>query len=75
MLRCLYIFTRRGACLFYHEWSRPRNALAGNPEEDQKLMYGLLFSLKQLVKNLSPGEYVVRAAFPGIVAALGVLHG
>lgn len=54
MLYTFYIFTRRGACLYYHEWNRPRNTLAGNPEEDRKLMYGLLFSLKQLVNNLSP---------------------
>ena len=58
MLYTFYIFTRRGTCLFYHEWNRPRNTLAGNPEEDRKLMYGLLFSLKQLVNNLSPTTYV-----------------
>jgi len=54
VLHTLYIFTRRGVCLYYKDYNRPRNTLAETPEEDKKLMYGLLFSLKQLVNNLSP---------------------
>lgn len=54
-LHNIYIFNRRGACLFYKEWYRPRSTLSSNPDEDKKLMFGLLFSLKQLVQKLSPG--------------------
>ena len=39
VVHAMYIFNRRGVCLFYKEWHRPRNTLAGNPDEDKKLMY------------------------------------
>jgi len=42
----------QGACLFYREWSRPLNTLAEDPEEEKKLMFGMLFSIKGLVAAL-----------------------
>ncbi|GBG29519.1 Trafficking protein particle complex subunit 1 [Hondaea fermentalgiana] len=51
-----YVFDRRGVCLFYQEWSREHNPLADNPDEDAKLVFGLLFSLKQLGRKFSPGS-------------------
>eukprot|EP01029_Cantina_marsupialis_P027673 TRINITY_DN773165_c0_g1_i1.p1 TRINITY_DN773165_c0_g1~~TRINITY_DN773165_c0_g1_i1.p1 ORF type:complete len:142 (+),score=15.01 TRINITY_DN773165_c0_g1_i1:34-459(+) len=56
MICNLYIFDRKGFCLYYKEWNRPRSTLEENPEEDRKLMFGLIFSLKHLVKQISPGE-------------------
>lgn len=53
-----YIFDRRGVCLFYQEWSREHNPLADNPDEDAKLVFGLLFSLKQLGRKFSPSNNV-----------------
>lgn len=50
----LYIFSRRGACLYYAEWQRPHSTLKDMPEEDRKLMFGLLFSLKQLMNKMNP---------------------
>jgi len=42
----------QGACLFYREWSRPLNTLAEDPEEEKKLMFGMLYSIKGLVAAL-----------------------
>ncbi|EWM28399.1 trafficking protein particle complex 1 [Nannochloropsis gaditana] len=52
MIYNLYIFDRRGACLFYREWCRPLNTLAEDPEEEKKLMFGMLYSIKGLVAAL-----------------------
>ena len=49
-----YIFNRKGACLFCREWHRPHNPLADKPDEDKKLVFGLLFSLKQFASSLAP---------------------
>lgn len=53
MLYTFYIFNRRGRCLFYHHWNRPRYTLSDLPGEDQKLMFGALLALKDLAKSLS----------------------
>lgn len=50
----MYIFNRAGRCLYYKEWSRPHFALADDPDEDKKLMFGMLFSLKDLTNKMSP---------------------
>eukprot|EP01041_Mallomonas_annulata_P002262 gene2262-4399_t len=54
MIFNLYIYNRKGNCLFYKEWSRPVNTLADDPEEEKKLMFGMLFSLKELTARMSP---------------------
>lgn len=51
-LYTLSIFNRQGAPLFYKEWSRP--SPAKDMKEEHKLMFGFLFSLKQLVSKMSP---------------------
>lgn len=53
-----YIYDRRGKCLFYKEWNRPLNTLADDPEEEKKLMFGMLFSLKDLATKMSPSAGV-----------------
>lgn len=50
----LYIFSRSGECLFYAEWFRPVNTLKDMPDEDRKLMYGLIISLKHLMNKANP---------------------
>eukprot|EP00244_Chara_vulgaris_P009615 TRINITY_DN4151_c0_g1_i2.p1 TRINITY_DN4151_c0_g1~~TRINITY_DN4151_c0_g1_i2.p1 ORF type:complete len:155 (-),score=8.92 TRINITY_DN4151_c0_g1_i2:281-745(-) len=47
-----YMFNRQGVCLHYHEWNRPLTTLS--PHEDQKLMFGLLFSLKSFTTKMDP---------------------
>ena len=49
-----YIFNRKGVCLFYKEWNRPLYTLQDDPDEDRKLMFGMLFSLKDLTAKMSP---------------------
>ena len=46
------IFNKQGVCLYYREWNRP--VAASDVKQDQKLMFGFLFSLKQLVAKMSP---------------------
>ncbi len=54
MIFNLYIFSKTGTCLYYTEWMRPHSTLRDMPDEDRKLMFGLLFSLKQLMNKANP---------------------
>ncbi|NXV55779.1 TPPC1 protein, partial [Molothrus ater] len=48
----LYIFDRGGRCLFYSEWHRRRGP--GIPQEEEfKLMFGMLFSLRSFVAKMT----------------------
>ncbi|KAG0629985.1 hypothetical protein M758_1G144700 [Ceratodon purpureus] len=51
-MRCMYIFNRNGVCLHYHVWMRPHTTLS--QQQDQKLMFGLLFSLKSFTAKMDP---------------------
>ena len=64
MIYNLYIFSKTGTCLFYNEWSRPHSTLRDMPDEDRKLMFGLLFSLKQLMNKVNPVPCVVQPLRP-----------
>jgi len=51
----LYIFTKRGTLLHYAEFFRPVSTLRSlGIEEDSKLMFGLLLSLKLLMNGMNP---------------------
>ena len=52
----MYIFNRSGVCLFYREWNRPLRTL--NPQQDHKLMFGLLFSLKSFTAKMDPTRFI-----------------
>ena len=54
------IFNKQGVCLYYREWNRP--VAASDVKQDQKLMFGFLFSLKQLVAKMSPKKCAPRAS-------------
>lgn len=51
----MYVFNRNGVCLLYREWNRPLRTL--DAQQDQKLMFGLLFSLKSLTAKMDPTMY------------------
>jgi hypothetical protein len=53
MIFNLYIYDRKGKCLFYKEWTRPLNTLSDDPEEEKKLMFGMVYSLKELTSKIA----------------------
>mmetsp|Transcript_20820 Transcript_20820/g.30852 ORF Transcript_20820/g.30852 Transcript_20820/m.30852 type:complete len:146 (-) Transcript_20820:65-502(-) len=53
MIYNLYIFNRKGNCLYYKEWNRPLNTLEDDDAEEKRLMFGMLYSLQELVGKLA----------------------
>eukprot|EP01018_Ginkgo_biloba_P025733 Gb_33295 [translate_table: standard] len=56
-MRYMYIFNRNGVCLYYRDWLRPLTTLS--PQQDHKLMFGLLFSLKSFTAKMDPIRYAL----------------
>uniref|UniRef100_A0A7S2RBL8 Trafficking protein particle complex subunit n=1 Tax=Rhizochromulina marina TaxID=1034831 RepID=A0A7S2RBL8_9STRA len=55
MIYNLYIFNRKGVCLYYREWKRPFNSFPpDDQDEERKLVFGMLFSIKEMVSRMTP---------------------
>jgi len=53
MLYNLYVFNKRGVNVYYREWSRPQNTLEHDAAEEKRLMFGMSYSLQQMMAKLS----------------------
>ncbi|KAE8910906.1 hypothetical protein PF005_g1409 [Phytophthora fragariae] len=56
MIYSFYIYTRSGACLYQEKWNVPggKSVTYSDPEEEKRLLFGLLFSLKEFVGKIAP---------------------
>jgi hypothetical protein len=57
MIYNIYIWTKKGKCIYYQAWHRqtsPKDSI----EQEQSLMYGFLLAIKSFVDKTSPSTYV-----------------
>ncbi|CAI5741421.1 unnamed protein product [Hyaloperonospora brassicae] len=56
MLYSFYIYTRSGSCLYQEKWNvaGTKRVTYADPNEEKRLLFGLLFSLKEFVAKVAP---------------------
>lgn len=57
MIYNIYVWTKKGKCIYYQAWNRqtsPKDSI----EQEQSLMYGFLIAIKSFVDKTSPSVYV-----------------
>ncbi|XP_055688494.1 trafficking protein particle complex subunit 1 [Lutzomyia longipalpis] len=55
MIYNFYIFDKQGNLLYYQEWTRLKQS-GITCEEEAKLMYGMIYSMKSFVNKISPTD-------------------
>ena len=58
----IFIYSRKGDCLYYEQWNR-ENSPSPSLAEEQKLLFGVLHSLKSFVSKISPASFVSSFSF------------
>ncbi|POM69068.1 Trafficking protein particle complex subunit [Phytophthora palmivora] len=58
MIFSFYIYTRSGSCLYQEKWNVAggKSVTYSDPEEEKRLLFGLLFSLKEFVGKIAPTQ-------------------
>lgn len=55
----LYVYNRRGVCLFLKEWQKDNKRVADDADYDaekSRLVYGMLYSLEDCVRRMEPSS-------------------
>ena len=56
MIYAVYIFNRRGKCLYHEEWNqieKKEKKSMNELQEDERLLFGLAFSLKEFTQKMN----------------------
>lgn len=56
MLYAFYIYSRNGSCLYHKIWNGGKSTSSNEQEEMERLLFGLLFSLKEFVNKIAPSS-------------------
>uniref|UniRef100_A0A1B0CY53 Trafficking protein particle complex subunit n=1 Tax=Lutzomyia longipalpis TaxID=7200 RepID=A0A1B0CY53_LUTLO len=65
MIYNFYIFDKQGNLLYYQEWTRLKQS-GITCEEEAKLMYGMIYSMKSFVNKISPTDIRDDTASTGV---------
>ena len=49
----IYIFNKNGTCLYYKAWNAKKTNKSLSQDEEFKLMYGMIFSIKSFISRMS----------------------
>ena len=71
-INTFFLFARNGDCLTYMEWNRVK--ACENPADEQKLLFGLLFSLKRFCEMNSPSSSKASPDFHSFTTSTYRLH-
>ncbi|KAN0004670.1 hypothetical protein ACTFIU_001908 [Dictyostelium citrinum] len=61
MIYNIYIFNKDGICIYYEDWNKKKQSQ--NQAEDQKLLFGMLYSLKAFITSSSPKKIDDKTGF------------
>ncbi|EGC33196.1 hypothetical protein DICPUDRAFT_37126 [Dictyostelium purpureum] len=72
MIYNIYIFNKDGLCVYYEEWNKRKQSV--NLAEDQKLLFGMLYSLKAFISTSSPKPIDPKTGFHCFKTSTYKLH-